>query len=276
MPGMTAQTGTMAITMAGFGRRFAEAGHTRPKYELTALDRPLFDWSMAGIRGFLDAGWGLRLAARSGEGARAFISARAVAMSLQVDAILELDRPTDGQATTALFLARTAPPDLPFAVFNIDTFVAPGALVPDQIPGDCDGWVPCFEAPGNGWSFARVDDKDRILELREKQRISPHATIGFYWFRSAALYCELYDRFFADAGGMEKGERYIAPMYNSLIAAGSKVAMARVPFDSVGALGTPDQVDAFQRNAPRAAIKMAGIHRSPPATDASACTGGIG
>ena len=69
--------GTLAITMAGFGRRFADAGHTRPKYELAALDRPLFDWSMAGLAGFLDAGWHLRLAARAGEGAREFIMARA-------------------------------------------------------------------------------------------------------------------------------------------------------------------------------------------------------
>jgi hypothetical protein len=249
-------TGTMAITMAGFGRRFAEAGHTRPKYEIVALDRPLFDWSMAGLDGFLDAGWGLRLAARSGEGAHDFITARAAALGRRVDQILELDQPTDGQATTALYLAEQAPPDLPFAVFNIDTFVAPGALLPAAIPADAAGWVPCFEAPGDGWSFARVDDTDRIVELREKQRIAPHATIGFYWFRSAALYCDLYHRFFADARGEEKGERYIAPMYNDLITAGDAVYMTRVPYEAVGALGTPAQVSLFQQNPPPAAAAL--------------------
>jgi len=250
-------TGTMAITMAGFGRRFVEAGHDRPKYELTALGRPLFDWSMAGLDAFLHAGWGLRLAARNGEGARDFITARAAALNLRVDEILELDQPTDGQATTALRLAERAPPDLPFAVFNIDTFIAPGALRPKAIPANAAGWVPCFEAPGDGWSFARVDGNDRILELREKQRIAPHATIGFYWFRSAALYCDLYHRFFADARGAEKGERYIAPMYNDLIARGEMVTMARVPHDAVGALGTPAQVTAFQQNPPPAAAALA-------------------
>ncbi len=251
-------TGTLAITMAGFGRRFAQAGHTRPKYELPALDRPLFDWSMAGLAGFLDAGWSLRLAARSGEGAREFIAARAHVRQLRVAAIIELDQPTDGQATTALHLAQAAPQHLPFAVFNIDTFIAPGALRPDAIPADAAGWVPCFDAPGDGWSFARVDEHGRIVELREKQRIAPHATIGFYWFASAALYCDLYRRFFADAAAMEQGERYIAPMYNALIASGQPVHIAHVPFDAVGALGTPAQVAEFQADPPPAARALAG------------------
>jgi hypothetical protein len=251
--------GTLAITMAGFGRRFAEAGYTRPKYELVALDRPLFDWSMAGLAGFLDAGWRLRLAARAGEGARDFIMARAAARSLAVDAVIELDAPTDGQATTALHLARGSAPDAPFAVFNIDTFVAPGALDPAAIPADAAGWVPCFDAPGDGWSFARADAAGRIVELREKRRFSPHATIGFYWFSSARRYCELYDRFFADAGGVEAGERYIAPMYNALIDEGAPVYIAHVPFDAMGALCTPDQVAAFKANPPPAALALAAI-----------------
>lgn len=253
----SSSAGTMAITMAGFGRRFAKAGYTCPKYELMALDRPLFDWSMAGLRAFLDAGWSLHLAARSGEGAKEFISSRTNALGLRVDDILELDHPTDGQATTAFKLAKRAPPDLPFAVFNIDTFVAPGAMIPDQIPKDAAGWVPCFEAPGDGWSFASVENGDRIVELREKQRISPFATIGFYWFRSAALYCEIYERFFVDTCGMEKGERYIAPMYNDLIAVGDPVYMARIPFERIGALGTPEQVAAFQEAPPPAARALA-------------------
>ena len=251
-------TGTLAITMAGFGRRFAQAGHTRPKYELTALDRPLFDWSMAGLAGFFEAGWTLRLAARSGQGAREFITARTALRGLNVAAIIELDQPTDGQATTALHLAQAAPQDEPFAVFNIDTFIAPGALRPDTIPADAAGWVPCFDAPGDGWSFARVGNDGQIVELREKQRIAPHATIGFYWFASAALYSDLYHDFFADAAGMEKGERYIAPMYNALIAGGQPVYIAHVPFDAVGALGTPAQVGEFQANPPPAARMLAG------------------
>lgn len=256
---MTTPAGTLAITMAGFGRRFRDAGHDRPKYELYALDRPLFDWSMAGLAPFVAAGWVLRFAARAGEGAREFIAARAAVLGLPVEAVIELDAPTDGQATTALALADSAAADRPFAVFNIDTFVAPGALLPEAIAPDAQGWVPCFPAEGDGWSFAAVDADDRIVALREKQRISPHATIGFYWFSSAALYAEIYRRHFADGGGTERGERYIAPMYNTAIARGAKVMMARIAPEAMGALGTPEQVAAFQRNPPLAAAIMAGI-----------------
>jgi len=41
-------------------------------------------------------------------------------------------------------------------------------------------------------------------------------------------------------------ERYIAPIYNDLIAAGHEVTMTDVPVRSVVALGTPDELKAFE------------------------------
>ena len=82
---------------------------------------------------------------------------------------------------------------------------------PDPGAGSDDplaGWIPCFPAPGDGWSFARLDDAGRVVELREKVRISDHATVGLYWFASAAQYCEIYRDYYAVAGREEKGERF--------------------------------------------------------------------
>lgn len=236
--------GTIAVTMAGFGSRFAKAGYTVPKYRIPALGRPLFDWSMLSLRSFRDAGWEFAFAVRGADAADAFIAERCQALGLPIHRLLSLDEPTDGQATTALLLAREANPDQPFAIFNIDTFVHPGAMTPTAIPPDCDGWVPCFPGEGDGWSFVRLDDTGRAVELREKTRISPHATVGFYWFRSAALYCDAYERFFA-AGGEEKGERYVAPLYNRLIDDGLVVRIASLGVGDVGLLGTPEQVAHF-------------------------------
>lgn len=245
--------GTVAITMAGMGSRFTKAGYTVPKYEIEVCGRPLFDWSMDAVRAFGTKGWSFRFAARREAGALPFLSSRCADLGISMDAVLELDALTDGQATTALMLAERADPDAPLLVFNIDTFVRPDAMRPDQIPADAAGWVPCFPGPGDGWSFARVEGPtDRAVEFREKQRISPHATVGLYWFRSAATYVSLYHRFFAE-GGEEVGERYIAPMYNELIRQGEPVYISRLDFDDVGMLGTPEQVAAFAANPPRAA-----------------------
>lgn len=246
-------TGTVAITMAGLGSRFTKAGYDLPKYEITALDRPLFDWSMQSLDAFRNAGWQFCFAARAGLDAPAFIRARAAVLGLEVSDILTLDAVTDGQATTALMLAENAPQDAPFAIYNIDTFVEPGAMQPPPSK-QCAGWIPCFPAPGEGWSFARTDENGDVVELREKQRISDHATVGLYWFDSARRYIEAYKAYFAVAGREEKGERYIAPLYNQLIAEGACVQITELDLSQVGMLGTPEQVAAFVADPPDCAI----------------------
>lgn len=245
-------SGTVAITMAGLGSRFAAEGHACPKYEIEALGRPLFDWSMLSLTAFRDAGWRFRFAARAGLGAPDYLRARCAVLGIAVDHVLELEGLTDGQATTALMLAEDAPAELPFAVYNIDTFVTPGAMAPPD-PGDCAGWIPCFPAPGEGWSFARTDTAGRVVELREKQRISDHATVGLYWFDSAARYIAAYHDHFARPDGAEKGERYIAPIYNRLIEAGEVVRITDLTLANVGMLGTPAQVRAFVADPPSGA-----------------------
>lgn len=247
---MIGTPGTVAITMAGMGSRFTKAGYTQPKYEIEVLGKPLFDWSMQALVAFQRAGWQFQFATRRETGAIPFLEQRCQAMAITMGHVLELDALTDGQATTALMLAEQADPQAPFLVFNIDTYVRPDAMRPGQIPAGAAGWVPCFPGPGEGWSFARIDADGRALELREKKRISPHATVGLYWFRSAAEYIALYHRFFGD-GGEEMGERYIAPMYNTLIDAGEAVYVSLLDFDDVGMLGTPEQVEAFAANPPK-------------------------
>lgn len=246
---MTGAPGTVAITMAGMGSRFTKAGYTQQKYEIEVLGRPLFDWSMDALAAFSDRKWRFNFATRQETQARPFIARRCEALGIAMGDVIELDALTDGQATTALLLAERAEPDAPFLVFNIDTYVRPDAMRPGQVPAGAMGWVPCFPGPGEGWSFARIDEHRRALELREKKRISPHATVGLYWFSSAAHYIALYRDFFG-SGGEEKGERYIAPMYNRLIEAGDLVHVTLLDFADVGMLGTPEQVADFAKNPP--------------------------
>lgn len=254
-------TGTVAITMAGLGSRFAKAGFTRPKYEVEALGIPLFDWSMLSLDAFREAGWRFHFAVRSGLGAPDYIRRRANVLGLGEVVVLPIDEVTDGQATTALLLADSAPKDAPFAIYNIDTFVAPGAMVPPAAQ-NCAGWVPCFPAPGDGWSFARTDPQGKVVEVREKQRISDHATVGLYWFDSCERYVEAYHAYYGVAGREEKGERYVAPLYNHLIADAAPVRIEQLALKDVGMLGTPEQVAAFIADPPAAALEHIGGRRA--------------
>lgn len=242
--------GTMAITMAGRGSRFVEAGYYVPKYEIIVHGRSLFDWSMDGLAAFRDAGWVFYFATRSDLDARSFLTKHCTQVGIDVGGVLELDGVTDGQATTALALAEIAPDNAPFAVFNIDTHLRAYALRPWNIEA-CDGIVPCFPGLGESWSFARLGQEGFAVELREKERISPHASVGFYGFASAGDYIRGYRRHFATNCGSAHGERYIAPMYNTLIAEGARIAVPLLEAHDVTVLGTPSEVATFASESPR-------------------------
>ena len=132
-------------------------------------------------------------------------------------------------------------------IYNIDTHVDAEYLHPSHFAGD--GWIPCFEGPGDAWSFVRIGDNGNAVEVREKERISPSATIGLYGFSSFYLYEKTYHEFFADQDNVVKGERYIAPMYNHLIQQDKRISISLVPFAAVHALGTPMDVDRFRQQA---------------------------
>jgi dTDP-glucose pyrophosphorylase len=237
------------ITMGGLGKRFRDAGYTVPKYQIEAHGKTLFTWSMLSLSSFIEQRGRFIFIVREEDGARAFIESEAARLGIADRQVLEIGYLTDGQATTAT-LARDliTDPSQPMLVYNIDTFVHPSALPADATRGD--GWVPCFPGKGDGWSFAAAEPDGRITELREKVRISPHATIGLYWFSSFSLYNDAYERYYRDSSRMEKGEKYIAPLYNELISSGRPVYLHEVPEGAVYPLGTPAEVERFLQNAP--------------------------
>jgi dTDP-glucose pyrophosphorylase len=232
------------ITMAGLGQRFRDAGYRCPKYQITVRGRPLFAWSMESLRQFIEASARFVFVTLTRDRAGAFIGEHAARLGIHRYELVELESLTDGQATSAL-VALDAVPDQagPMFVYNIDTHVNPAFLPASAVKGD--GWIPCFPGEGSAWSFARADESGRVSEVREKQRISTHATLGLYWFSSPSLYRQAYERLYRDGRPAEAGERYIAPMYNELIALGHAVYMHEVPASAVVPLGTPREVDSF-------------------------------
>jgi len=234
----------VVITMAGAGSRFTQAGYTVPKYEIAVHDRTLFEWSMESLRSFINSGSPFIFVCLARPGVDAFIRGQCEGLGITHATIVQLPKITDGQATTAMS-ARPAwdDPDRPVAIYNIDTFVHPRALPVSEIRGS--GWIPCFPGAGDKWSFAAADLSGRVSEVREKKRISPHATAGLYWFDSFNRYADAYERYYADPRNLEAKERYIAPLYNQLIQDGAAVFIHPISAEDVIALGTPEDVNEF-------------------------------
>lgn len=233
------------ITMAGRGQRFKDAGYNVPKYQIEVKGKTLFEWSMTSLKSFFSEKF-IFIVLKEDQ-SREFISNQCKNLGIEKFAVIEIDEVTRGQAESAM-LARPEWNFIePMMIYNIDTYVEAGQMSPEKIP-DCNGWIPCFNAAGDHWSFVSLDENGKAIEVREKKRISDNCSIGAYYFKSAGEFEYLYNEFYSEANAdknTERGERYIAPMYNFLIEAGGDVRIMSIDSKFVHVLGTPEEVKAF-------------------------------
>jgi hypothetical protein len=158
--------------------------------------------------------------------------------------VVGLDYLTDGQATTAMLGREYWDKESELMIYNIDTYVEAYEMKREDIAGD--GYIPCFHAEGEHWSFVKLDENKKAVEVREKQRISDNCTLGAYYFRTCGLYEQMYEEYYADGGKLEKGEKYVAPLYNYMIEKGMDVRISIIDYDKVHVLGTPEELDTFK------------------------------
>lgn len=236
---------TVVITMAGIGSRFRKAGYNVPKYQIEVKGKTLFAWSMESLQAYKPHIDRYIFVVRKEDQASDFIKKACAKLQIDNFQIVSLDEKTDGQATTCRLAIPYCDEALPILIYNIDTYVEAGTMKFDSIHGD--GFIPCFTADGDHWSFVKTDTNGQAVEVREKTRISDHCSIGAYYFSSARLYTSLYDEYYANDNNVEKSEKYIAPMYNHLIAKGYHVYIESLPADKVHVLGTPEEVNHFAK-----------------------------
>jgi len=237
----------IVITMGGLGSRFRKVGYTVPKYMIEAKGKTLFEWSIISLEGYRDqADSFVFIALKDSENdIEEFIKEKCGLLSINNYHIILLDELTDGQATTATLAERFWNPNNGLLVYNIDTYVEAGEMKSGDLKGD--GFIPCFEAEGDHWSFVRLDDSGKVVEIKEKKRISGYCTLGAYYFDSCKLYKNLYDEYYNGEVELVNGEKYIAPLYDFLLKRGGNIYITNINPDKVHVLGTPEELDAFVR-----------------------------
>lgn len=225
---------TLALCMAGLYRRFREAGYTTPKFLLPLQGRPI----LAHIVDELAPTNLLLVANRRDEPHAEAIAACAPG------AALRFIGDTEGQAQTAMEAARLAIEQgwggRPFVLHNVDTILYDRDLdAIGRILSVSDGFIDVFDADSPAYSYVRVDESHRVLEMAEKIVISRHATTGLYGFASP----EAYLRDAANTTERTKGEFYVSNVYAHMLANGADIRIDPTPRRTV-ILGTPAEYEA--------------------------------
>lgn len=240
----------IVIPMAGMSSRFFKAGYTQPKYMLEAHGETLFDHSVKSFQTYFST-LPFLFIVRNVYETVAFVEQRAQKLGIKEFYIVVLDQETRGQAETVtlgLELLEQQRPDYQgsITVFNIDTF-RPNFTFP-EVSHKGDGYLEVFKGSGDNWSFALPEKagSTKVIKTAEKNPISDLCSTGLYHFNRKQAYLDAYQAYVAKPQQeWEKGELYIAPLYNLLIEQGLEVHYHLIERSEVIFCGVPQEYTDF-------------------------------
>lgn len=240
----------IVIPMAGMSSRFFKAGYTKPKYMLEAHGQTLFDHSVKSFQAYFST-LPFLFIVRNVYETETFVKEQAQKLGIKEFYIVVLDKETKGQAETVtlgLELLEQQRPDYqgPITVFNIDTF-RPNFKFP-EVSNRGDGYLEVFRGSGDNWSFAlpEKEGSTKVIKTAEKNPISDLCSTGLYHFNRKQAYLDAYQAYVAKPQQeWEKGELYIAPLYNLLIEKGLEVHYHLIDRSEVIFCGVPQEYTDF-------------------------------
>ncbi|ELV8675312.1 capsular biosynthesis protein, partial [Vibrio vulnificus] len=159
-----------------------------------------------------------------------------------------LDVETKGQAETVFLGLDGIDDNESLTIFNIDTF-RPEFSYPGLSSKE-DGYLEVFQGSGDNWSFVLPENEESTLlvETAEKRPISDLCCTGLYYFNKVSDFKLSYNDYLNKPKELwEKGELYVAPLYNFLIKNGKSIHYHKIERDEVIFCGTPDEYDDFLR-----------------------------
>jgi dTDP-glucose pyrophosphorylase len=227
--------------MAGFGSRFINEGLNVPKYQIIANGNSLLHWSMLSLQDFFDCEF--LFVGRKENFEPAFVTDVCQLLGIKKYTFIVLDHPTDGQASTAFMANPYMEEDESCIIYNIDTYIVPLAIKRKDIHKEWDGFIPVTYADGDQWSFVKINAKQEVIEVAEKRKISNLASLGLYYFKHWRLFQAAYLTY--PESRRINNEKYVAPMYESLISKHLKVGIKLLDSKNVHILGTPKELAVF-------------------------------
>jgi hypothetical protein len=224
--------------MAGRSQRFVDAGVNEPKWSLRIGAKSILGWAVESVLPMMREGWRLHVVALEEHVASRCFSEAVEDLGVPFD-VTTVGSSPHGQALSALAASESVSSGVPIAVWNADTHVSSGPSFFNPSGGN---WLTVAHLPGEHWSFAEVDDRGVVTRTAEKRRISPWASVGLYGFADMGVLRSAVAR-----ANQQRGEVYIAPLYNALIEEGTPVDSFVVAADRVIAMGSPEEVVASCR-----------------------------
>jgi NDP-sugar pyrophosphorylase family protein len=229
------------IPMAGHGSRFAERGYSFPKPLIEVGDKPMIQVIVENLN--IDAKYTFICLEEHLEQYALRELLELIAPGCQ---IVPLSTVTEGAAATVLLAEEYVDSDEELIIANSDQWInwsSPHFLeyIRETTP---DGAILTFYATHPKWSYAKIDENGVVAEVAEKKPISPHATVGIYYYRQAKSFFDG-TRQMIEKDIRVNNEFYVCPVFNELIGNGQTII--NYPVAEMRGIGTPEDLERFLR-----------------------------
>lgn len=241
---MTQSHVNIVIPMAGYGTHFSAAGYRSPKPLIDMFGKTMIETVIDNLRPQQPARF-IFICQR--EHYREYGLEKIFQRSLgEAWDCVQLDGVTEGAACTVLAAETLIEDDAELIVANSDQIV--DCSMTDYLncarASGVHGLVMTFPANDAKWSYIRLDAQGYGIEVAEKRVISPHATVGIYYFSTGKVYKDAAHAMITKNIRVNN-EFYVAPVYNEIIAQGSKVRIWEIDAAAMHGIGTPADLDAY-------------------------------
>jgi len=232
------------IPMAGAGSRFAQAGYTFPKPLIDVKGKPMIQVVVEMLNIKANFIYAVQKEHRAKYNLDTLLNLLTPGCK-----IVEVDGITEGAACTALLAREYIDNDAPLLFANSDQHIIwdSNEFFYKMNETDVDGGILCFKGTHPKWSFAKVDENNRVIEVAEKNPISDNATVGMYYWKRGSDFVK-YSEQMIEKNIRVNNEFYVCPVYNEAIQDNKNIACYMIEKDAMWGMGTPEELTYYLEN----------------------------
>jgi HAD superfamily hydrolase (TIGR01509 family) len=234
----------IVIPMAGYGSRFSKQGYVLPKPLINVNGKCMIELVVDNI---------------NTNGNHIFIARKEHCDKYNIEEYLQekvesckvitVDRVTEGAACTVLLAKELIDNDSPLLIVNSDQILewdCSSFLYEAESEG-IDGCISTFELVNGDkkWSYAKLDTKGNVIEVKEKEVISNNATTGIYYWKRGSDYVK-YALKMIEKNIRVNNEFYVCPVYNEAIEDGKVIKISHCK--KMWGIGTPEDLEYYLKN----------------------------
>ena len=230
----------IVVPMAGRGSRFSNAGYKMPKPLIDVHGHYMIEYVTKNLTPQIEHRFIYICQEEHLEKYQLEKYLRQIAPNCVV---VTVDHITEGAACTVLLAEGYINSNDSLMIANSDQYIDTDINHYLRQMNNYDGLIMTMPANDPKWSFIKVDEKNLVSMVREKEVISNEATVGVYNYKHGKDFVK-YAHLMIEKNIRVNNEFYVAPVYNEMIDAGMKIAYFDVGEKMYG-LGTPEDLSEF-------------------------------